>query len=171
MVATHFPSSIFLALLPVPNRLPLTICFLVGRAVLNSMDQAPRSAFLSLVVRAEERTAVMGIVNILKTLSQSGGPWVTGVLAGRGHFWVAFVAAGSLKAAYDVLLLVFFAGKIHESGVEYEDAGDGDDGQVVDDLEVEDNARQGAVKSGDVTTVLAASEASSTVASSTVASS
>jgi hypothetical protein len=171
MVATHFPSSIFLALLPVPNGLPLTICFLVGRAVLNSMDQAPRSAFLSLVVRAEERTAVMGIVNILKTLSQSGGPWVTGVLAGRGHFWVAFVAAGSLKAAYDVLLLVFFAGKIHESGVEYEDAGDGDDGQVVDDLEVEDNARQGAVKSGDVTTVLAASEASSTVASSTVASS
>ena len=113
----------------------------------------------------------MGIVNILKTLSQSGGPWVTGVLAGRGHFWVAFVAAGSLKAAYDVLLLVFFAGKIHESEVEYEDAGDGDDGQVVDNLEVEDNARQGAMKSGDVTTVLAASEASSTVASSTVASS
>jgi hypothetical protein len=167
MVATHLPSSIFLALLPVPNELPLTICFLVGRAVLNSMDQAPRSAFLSLVVRAEERTAVMGIVNILKTLSQSGGPWVTGVLAGRGHFWVAFVAAGSLKAAYDVLLLVFFAGKIHESGVEYEDVGD-DDGQVVDNLEVgsEGNARQDALESGDVATVLTASEASSTVASS-----
>lgn len=114
MVATHLPSSIFLALLPLPPGLPLTICLLVGRSVLNSMDQAPRSAFLSIVVLPEERTAVMGIVNILKTLSQSGGPWVTGILAGYGRFWIAFVAAGSLKAAYDLALLIFFAGRVHE---------------------------------------------------------
>jgi hypothetical protein len=113
MVITHLPSSIFLALLPVPSGLPLTICLLVGRSVLNSMDQAPRSAFLSLIVLPEERTAVMGVVNILKTLAQSSGPSVTGLLAGHGHFWVAFVVAGSLKAAYDVMLLVFFGGKIH----------------------------------------------------------
>jgi hypothetical protein len=77
------------------------------------MDQAPRSAFLSLVVLPEERTAVMGIVNILKTLSQSIGPSLTGILAGRDRFWVAFVVAGSLKAAYDLALLAFFAGRIH----------------------------------------------------------
>jgi hypothetical protein len=112
MVATHFPSSIFLGLLPVPVGLPFTICLLIGRAVLNSMDQAPRSAFLSLIVLPEERTAVMGIVNILKTLAQSSGPSVTGVLAGRNHFWVAFVVAGSLKGTYDLLLLVFFGGKV-----------------------------------------------------------
>jgi para-aminobenzoate synthetase len=76
------------------------------------MDQAPRSAFLSIVVRPDERTAVMGVVNILKTLSQSSGPSVTGVLAGRNHFWIAFVAAGSLKGMYDVLLLVFFGGRV-----------------------------------------------------------
>lgn len=113
MVFTHLPSSIFLALLPVPPGLALTICLLVGRSVLNSMDQAPRSAFLSIVVLPEERTAVMGIVNILKTLSQSSGPTVTGVLAGHGRFWVAFVVAGSLKATYDILLLVFFGGRVH----------------------------------------------------------
>lgn len=112
MVATHLPSSIFLGLLPVPSGLPLTICLLVGRSVLNSMDQAPRSAFLSRVVLPEERTAVMGVVNILKTLAQSSGPSVTGVLAGRDHFWVAFVAAGSLKAAYDLGLLAFFGGRV-----------------------------------------------------------
>lgn len=112
MVATHLPSSIFLGLLPVPPGLPLTICLLVGRSVLNSMDQAPRSAFLSLVVLPEERTAVMGVVNILKTLAQSSGPTLTGVLAGRDHFWVAFVVAGSLKAAYDLGLLVFFGGRV-----------------------------------------------------------
>ncbi|KAF2264248.1 MFS general substrate transporter [Lojkania enalia] len=113
MVATHLPSSIFLGLLPLPPGLSLTICLLVGRAVLNSMDQAPRSAFISIVVLPAERTAVMGIVNILKTLSQSSGPWVTGILAQHGHFWVAFVAAGSIKAAYDLGLLALFAGRVH----------------------------------------------------------
>lgn len=112
MVVTHLPSSIFLALIPVPSGLALTICLLVGRSVLNSMDQAPRSAFLSIVVLPEERTAVMGVVNILKTLSQSSGPSFTGLLAGNNHFWVAFVTAGSLKAAYDLLLLAFFGGRV-----------------------------------------------------------
>ena len=77
------------------------------------MDQAPRSAFLSVVVLPEERTAVMGVVNTLKTLSQSCGPWLTGVLAQNDRFWVAFLIAGSLKAAYDLGLLTFFAGKVH----------------------------------------------------------
>ncbi|KAF1844739.1 para-aminobenzoate synthase [Cucurbitaria berberidis CBS 394.84] len=112
MVFTHLPSSVFLALLPVPSGLALTICLLVGRSVLNSMDQAPRSAFLSIVVLPEERTAVMGVVNILKTLAQSSGPSITGVLAGHGRFWVAFVVAGSLKAAYDLMLLAFFGGRV-----------------------------------------------------------
>jgi hypothetical protein len=76
------------------------------------MDQAPRSAFLSLIVLPEERTAVMGVVNIMKTLAQSSGPSLTGILAGRGHFWVAFVVAGSLKAAYDLMLLAFFGGRV-----------------------------------------------------------
>ncbi|KAF2002516.1 para-aminobenzoate synthase [Amniculicola lignicola CBS 123094] len=115
MVVTHLPASLFLALLPIPPGLPLTICLLVGRSILSSMDQAPRSAFLSLVVLPEERTAVMGIVNIIKTLAQSTGPSVTGVLAGHNHFWVAFVVAGSMKAAYDVALLIFFAGRVHKS--------------------------------------------------------
>lgn len=114
MVFTHLPSAIFLALLPVPQSLALTICLLVGRASMSSMDQAPRSAFLSAVVLAEERTAVMGIVNVVKTLSQSGGPVVTGWLAGRQRFWIAFVVAGSMKASYDLGLLTFFVNtKLH----------------------------------------------------------
>jgi hypothetical protein len=100
----------------VPSGLSLTICLLVGRSVLNSMDQAPRSAFLSLIVLPEERTAVMGVVDILKTLAQSSGPSLTGILAGHDRFWVAFVVAGSLKAAYDLMLLAFFGGKVHPPG-------------------------------------------------------
>lgn len=108
MVFTHLPSAIFLALLPAPSAVWLTVILLVGRGILASMDQAPRSAFLSKVVKAEERTAVMGIVNVVKTLSQSGGPTVTGILAGSDRFWIAFVVAGSMKASYDLGLLTFF---------------------------------------------------------------
>jgi hypothetical protein len=50
----------------------------------------------------------MGIVNVSKTLSQSAGPVITGLLAGHGHFWITFVVAGSMKAAYDIGLLIFF---------------------------------------------------------------
>ncbi|KAF2084348.1 MFS general substrate transporter [Saccharata proteae CBS 121410] len=117
MVFTHLPSAIFLMLLPAPRGLVLTIMLLVGRGALASMDQAPRSAFLSAVVLPEERTAVMGIVNVVKTLSQSGGPTVTGVLAGKDKFWIAFVVAGALKASYDLGMLAFFVNtRLHERG-------------------------------------------------------
>ncbi|KAK0251370.1 hypothetical protein LTR91_014900 [Friedmanniomyces endolithicus] len=110
MVFTHLPSAIFLALFPLPTSLVITIILLVARASLSSMDQAPRSAFLSAVVLPEERTAVMGIVNTVKTMSQSSGPLITGSLAGGGRFWVAFVVAGALKASYDVGMLTMFVG-------------------------------------------------------------
>ena len=72
------------------------------------MDQAPRSAFLSAVVLPEERTATMGIVNTVKTMSQSSGPLITGALAGEGRFWIAFVIAGGLKVSYDLGMLRMF---------------------------------------------------------------
>jgi len=109
MVFTHLPSAAFLALIPIPSSLVLCICFLVGRATLNSIDQAPRSAFVSAAFSAEERTRVMGAFNVLKTLSKSGGPLVTGVLAGEDRFWIAFVVAGILQASYDIGLLTMFA--------------------------------------------------------------
>ena len=73
------------------------------------MDVAPRSAFLAEIIRPEERTALMGIINMVKTASQSFGPLVTGALAGQRLFWVAFVMAGSLKATYDIGFLLVFA--------------------------------------------------------------
>jgi MFS family permease len=81
---------------------------LIIRASLASMDQAPRSAFLSAVVLPSERTAVMGVVNTVKTLSQSSGPLITGLMADDGRFWIAFLLAGTLKASYDLGLLTVF---------------------------------------------------------------
>lgn len=75
----------------------------------------------------------MGVVNILKTLSQSSGPSVTGVLAGNNHFWVAFVAAGSLKAAYDLLLLTFFGGRVQPRKEEAEAVGAEEEDGIVEE--------------------------------------
>jgi len=110
MVFTHLPSAICLALIPLPTSVGLAMTFLILRSSTQSMDQAPRQAFLAAAVLPAERTAVMGVVNVVKTLSQSVGPVMTGWLAGMGKFWIAFVVAGAMKASYDLGMLRMFLG-------------------------------------------------------------
>lgn len=74
------------------------------------MDVAPRSAFLAASLPSDQRTAIMGTINVIKTCSQSVGPLLTGLLAARGHFGVSFVLAGILKAIYDIGMLLRFGG-------------------------------------------------------------
>jgi hypothetical protein len=59
------------------------------------------SAFIAAVVKPEERTAVLGITSMVRTLASTTGPTVTGILSGNGKFWIAFVAAGTLRLGYD----------------------------------------------------------------------
>lgn len=114
MVFTHLPSAIFLALTPLPS--PggagtwLAMGLLSLRACTQSMDQAPRQAFLSAAVLPSERTAVLGVVNVAKTLAQAGGIGVVGVLAEHKLWVVALSGAGALKATYDLLMLGMFLG-------------------------------------------------------------
>lgn len=108
MVVTHLPSSTILALIPIPSSLNTTIALLVIRACTATMDVAPRQAFLSMVVLKRERTAVMGWINVVKTLAQVAGPSVTGTLTRNDMQWICFVAAGSLKVLYDLGILGTF---------------------------------------------------------------
>ncbi|KAJ5930791.1 Major facilitator superfamily domain general substrate transporter [Penicillium verhagenii] len=111
MVFTHLPSTICLALISVPNNLPLALTFLVLRACSQNMDVAPRSAFLAAVLPSDKRTAIMGAVNVVKTTAQSLGPLITGILARNNMFGVSFILAGCLKVVYDLGMLFTFAGK------------------------------------------------------------
>jgi MFS family permease len=77
MVFTHLPSSIAIGFVPFPKSVGWTASLLMFNAALNSLDQAPRAAFIAAVVRPEERTAVMGITSMLRTLAQSVGPTAT----------------------------------------------------------------------------------------------
>ncbi|RDW65513.1 hypothetical protein BP5796_10205 [Coleophoma crateriformis] len=108
MVFTHLPSSAAVLLFPVPQGIVLTVILFFIRTGLNNMDQAPRSAFIAAVVKPEERTAVMGITSMLRTLAATAGPSVTGLLAGNDRFWIAFVAAGALRICYDLGLFAMF---------------------------------------------------------------
>lgn len=111
MVFTHMPSAVCLSLISVPNLLPLALTFLILRACSQSMDVAPRSAFLAAALPSDKRTAIMGAVNVVKTTSQSLGPLLTGILARNGMLGVSFNIAGVLKVIYDLGMLVSFAGK------------------------------------------------------------
>ena len=112
MVFGHLPSAVFLSLIPIWNDAHISLIFLILRACTQSMDVAPRSAFLATIILPRERTAVMGLINVLKTIAQGLGSLVTGTLVDRNFFWVAFVVAGSLKATYDLGVLALF--KDHE---------------------------------------------------------
>ena len=115
MVFTHIPSSAAVLFFPLPPQLVFTVILWFIRAGLNNMDQAPRSAFIAGVVKPEERTAAMGITSIVRTLAATTGPTITGILAGNDSFWIAFVAAGACRLAYDIGLYVLFINvKLHQ---------------------------------------------------------
>lgn len=133
MVFTHLPSSITSAFIPMPGSVGWTVSLLLFRAALNAMDQAPRTSFIAAVVRPEERTGVMGITSMVRTLAMSVGPSVTGVLAGNDRFWAAFVASGVCRVSYDLGLWVLFVNvdvKARRGEAEEERDGDGDGGSV-----------------------------------------
>ncbi|KAM0254427.1 hypothetical protein ACHAQJ_006831 [Trichoderma viride] len=126
MVFTHLPSSVAVLLFPAPQGIVLTVILLFIRGGLNNMDQAPRTAFIAAVVKPGERTAVMGITSTLRTLASTIGPSITGALADTDKFWIAFVAAGVLRIAYDLGLWAMFVNmKLHtheESGQDRSEA-------------------------------------------------
>ncbi|KAJ9479923.1 putative membrane protein [Pseudozyma hubeiensis] len=109
MVFTHLPANVFLAMIPLPSSLGLTSAMIVARAATSSMDQAPRSAFLSAFVPDHQRTRVLGLVNTVQTLAQSAGPSLTGWFADMGNMGWAFHMAGLLKIGYDLGLLAAFS--------------------------------------------------------------
>lgn len=115
MVFTHIPSSTAVLLFPIPQSIPVTFALLLLRIGLNNMDQAPRAALIAAVVKPDERTAVMGITGMLRTLAATTGPSITGILAGSDRFWIAFVVAGALRLAYDLGLFAMFINiKLHK---------------------------------------------------------
>ncbi|KAK9476358.1 major facilitator superfamily domain-containing protein [Lipomyces japonicus] len=116
MVVTHLPSSSILAILGLPSSERVAMLLLVIRSCTASMDVGPRQAFLSSVVSKEERTSVMGFVNVVKTLAQAGAPSLMGKFASVRLMPVGFLVAGLCKVGYDLGILFSFLGtQLHNS--------------------------------------------------------
>ena len=148
MVFTHLPSSAAVLFFPLPPTLIPTMLLLFVRTGLNSLDQAPRTAFIAAVVKPEERTAVMGITSTLRTLAMATGPSLTGGLAESGKFWIAFVVGGVLRIMYDLgLWFMFINMRLHShEGPEQETAVRG---QSIDEQDVEPARAHAEQRAGD----------------------
>lgn len=108
MVFTHLPSSIFLILVPTMPTAQLATLMVFLRYSISQMDVVPRQSYVSGVVSAHDRTATIGVTNIVRSLGAACGPLVTGWLASKNLFGWAFVLSGCIQIAYDLALLWSF---------------------------------------------------------------
>ena len=117
MVFTHLPNAIFLAFVPLSKTWWVMLMLLLVSSAFGSMDQAPRSAFVAAVFRPSERTAVMGTINLVKTIASAGGPLLTGYFHDKKMWGAVFLIAAGLKVSYDIgLAAMFLKTKLPEHG-------------------------------------------------------
>jgi MFS family permease len=105
MVATHLPSNVLLALVPLMPTLPLAIGLLLLRFSISQMDVPTRQSYTLAIVDPEERAAAAGVTGIARTIGAAIAPVVAGPLyAVPALAGVPFVVSGALKIAYDLAL-------------------------------------------------------------------
>lgn len=110
MVFTHIPANLFLiamAFVPV-GAAPVAAALYLARALLSTMDVPARQSYVMAVVDPAERTATAGVTSLARSISQAAGPLVGGALLVPLGIGVPLIAAGALKATYDVLLFIAF---------------------------------------------------------------
>jgi MFS family permease len=108
MVWTHLPSNLLLILVPFAPNLPLALVLLLLRSALSNMDVPTRTSYVMAVVRPEERAAAASFTAVPRSLAAAASSAATGWLLGLSIFGWPLVAAGAVKAVYDMLLLLMF---------------------------------------------------------------
>jgi predicted MFS family arabinose efflux permease len=108
MAYTHLPANLFLIATPFMPTLPLAIATLLARSLVSSMDVPARTSYVMAVVTPEERPAAASVTNVPRSLASALGPFPAGYLLGLTTFGWPLVIGGTLKAAYDLLLLGMF---------------------------------------------------------------
>jgi predicted MFS family arabinose efflux permease len=118
MVYTHLPSNVLLILAAVMPSAPLAITCLLLRMSVSQMDVPARQAFVMAVVPPEGRAAASTVTNVPRSLAAGLAPLLAGILLEKTTFGWPLVIGGTLKAVYDLLLLVQFRAAVtREEGV------------------------------------------------------
>jgi len=103
MVFSHLPSNLLLIGVPLMPSLTPALVLLVVRFALSQMDVPTRQAYIAAMVDPEERTAAAAFTNTSRYVVRPFGQLLGGVLM-NAAIGAPFVAAGSLKCAYDLVL-------------------------------------------------------------------
>jgi MFS family permease len=111
MVFTHLPSNLLLIAVPFAPSLWLAMLLLLLRAALSSMDVPARTSYVMAVVTPPERAAAASVTSVPRSLAAAAAPLLAGYLLALSPFGWSLVAAGALKAIYDLLLLAMFRHK------------------------------------------------------------
>jgi MFS family permease len=109
MVFTHLPANVFLVMAAFAPDIRLAFALLICRSLLSQMDVPTRSSYVMAVVTPEERPAAASLTAVPRSLASAVSPLRSGWLLGVSAFGWPLVIAGSLKIAYDLLLLQRFA--------------------------------------------------------------
>jgi MFS family permease len=118
MVYTHLPSNVFLILAAFMPSATLSITFLLLRTAVSQMDVPARQAFVMAVVPPRERAAAATVTNVPRSLAAGLAPLLAGALLEKTTFGWPLVIGGTLKAVYDLALLVQFRAFVtREEGV------------------------------------------------------
>jgi predicted MFS family arabinose efflux permease len=107
MVFTHLPSNLLLvAIVFAPNR-AVAVGLLLARFALSQMDVPTRQAYVMALVDPGERAAAAAWTNTARYLVRPAGTAVAGTAA-QAALGAPFLLAGSIKAAYDLVLWSWF---------------------------------------------------------------
>jgi predicted MFS family arabinose efflux permease len=108
MVFTHLPSNLLLILLPFAATLPLAVFIWWSRVAISQMDVPARQAYVAAMVEPQERVAAAAFTNTARYVSRPLGPLLAGALMQAVSLGAPFLAAGSIKALYDVAIYLVF---------------------------------------------------------------
>jgi MFS family permease len=108
MVFTHLPSNVLLVLIPFAPDLATAIALLLARSALSQMDVPTRASYVMAVVAPEERPAAASLTSVPKTFAWAAGSMISGYLLTLSTFGWPLVIGGTVKAVYDILLLIKF---------------------------------------------------------------
>jgi MFS family permease len=108
MVFTHIPAGICLVVIPFAKSLPAVIVLMLVRAALSQIDVPTRSSYVMAIVSPEERPAAASATSVPRSLAAAASPFLAGWMLGISPFGWPLVAAGALKIAYDLALLLTF---------------------------------------------------------------
>lgn len=104
MVLSHIPSNIFLTSIAFATTPASAVFLLLCRHSLSQMDVPTRQSYVMAVVDDADRTPAAGFTNVSRSVAQSVSPSLAGYAMANIWIGIPFLAAGTLKLAYDFII-------------------------------------------------------------------